>query len=305
MDNNIDKSVDEEEAVDWAQPDQTVGDEEEDELLPNGLPKNYNSLTKPGDPDGNDPANPVRVYADGVFDMFHVGHAKVLEQAKKLFKHVHLVVGVCSDEDVERFKGKYVMHLEERTDMVRHCKWTDDVISPAPWIIDIDFLKANNVHYVAHDDLPYVSAGSEDVYYDVKKAGYFRATQRTEGISTSDIINRILKDKDYYMERNLLRGHSSKEIGVSTPRLIKIKAKQQWKGFKQMIDPDNIKKLTAEIRFKRNVYDHAMGLLRAAENKTDEVYHKVVREVKKKKIEVQEKSYIKGIIDSIIQYWTG
>jgi FAD synthase len=30
-------------------------------------------------PDGNDPTNPVRVYADGVFDMYHIGHAKVLE----------------------------------------------------------------------------------------------------------------------------------------------------------------------------------------------------------------------------------
>ena len=63
-------------------------EEEENELeypedhpiyLSNGLPRNYASMTKPGDPDGTDPANPVVIYADGCFDMYHLGHAKVFE----------------------------------------------------------------------------------------------------------------------------------------------------------------------------------------------------------------------------------
>ena len=49
-----------------------------------------------------------------------------------------------------------------------------------------------------------------DIYAPIKKLGKFKATQRTDGISTSDLLNRIMEDRDDYILRNLKRGYSRK-----------------------------------------------------------------------------------------------
>ena len=72
---------------------------------------------------------------------------------------MHLIVGVSGDEETIRKKGKIVMSQQERCDILRHCKWVDEIICPCPWVISLDFLNKNNIDYVAHDDLPYGSVG--------------------------------------------------------------------------------------------------------------------------------------------------
>lgn len=162
-------------------------------------------------------SKPVRVYADGIYDLFHFGHARALEQAKKSFPNTYLLVGCCNDEITHKFKGKTVMTEEERYESLRHCKWVDEVIPDAPWVVTKEFLDKHNIDFVAHDALPYAdtSGAGNDVYEFVKAIGKFKETKRTEGISTSDIIMRIVKDYNQYVMRNLDRGYSRKDLGVS------------------------------------------------------------------------------------------
>lgn len=179
-------------------------------------PVRYEPLPSPSKDDAASD-RPLRVYADGIYDLFHFGHARSLEQAKKSFPNVYLLVGCCSDALTHKHKGKTVMNEAERYESLRHCKWVDEVVQDAPWVITEEFLDKHNIDFVAHDALPYADASGagQDVYEFVKKAGKFKETKRTDGVSTSDLIMRIVKDYNEYVMRNLTRGYTRKDLNVS------------------------------------------------------------------------------------------
>ncbi|ORY22133.1 hypothetical protein BCR39DRAFT_552231 [Naematelia encephala] len=158
----------------------------------------------------------VRVYADGVYDLFHFGHALQLRQAKLSFPKVHLLVGVCSDALCEDHKSAPAMTHAERCESVRHCRWADEVLPDAPWVVDQAWLEKHDIDYIAHDELVYPSKTHDDVYAFAKSQGKFWVFQPSPpprhthtAISTSDLLERIVRGyRDGFFDSKLEKnGH--------------------------------------------------------------------------------------------------
>ncbi len=64
-------------------------------------------------------------YTQGVFDLFHIGHLNLLNNAKKQCEY--LIVGVNADELVENYKGIMPnIQQQERLTIVQNIKAVDD-----------------------------------------------------------------------------------------------------------------------------------------------------------------------------------
>lgn len=136
----------------------------------------------------------IRVYMDGCFDLMHYGHANALRQAKALGDE--LVVGVVSDEEIVANKGPPVLSMEERLALVSGLKWVDEVIANAPYAITEQFMNRlfndHKIDYIIHGDDPCLLPDGTDAYALAKRAGRYKQIKRTEGVSSTDIVGRIL-----------------------------------------------------------------------------------------------------------------
>ncbi|KAL4419461.1 hypothetical protein ABPG77_003574 [Micractinium sp. CCAP 211/92] len=137
---------------------------------------------------------PVRVYLDGCFDLMHYGHANALRQAKALGDE--LVVGLVPDREILRCKGPPILKDEERLKLVQSVKWVDEVLTDVPYDLTPEFLHElftkHRIDYVLHGDDPCLLPDGTDAYAHAKKLGRFKMIKRTEGVSTTDIVGRML-----------------------------------------------------------------------------------------------------------------
>ncbi|XP_073066857.1 ethanolamine-phosphate cytidylyltransferase-like [Primulina eburnea] len=163
----------------------------------------------------------VRVYMDGCFDLMHYGHANALRQAKELGDE--LVVGVVSDEEIIANKGPPVLSMQERLALVSGLKWVGEVIADAPYAITEEFMNRlfneHRIDYIIHGDDPCTLPDGTDAYALAKKAGRYKQIKRTEGVSSTDIVGRILsymKDVDA-KKAGLESGHSGEFENLSSP----------------------------------------------------------------------------------------
>jgi cytidyltransferase-like protein len=131
----------------------------------------------------------TRVYVDIVGDLFHAGHIAFFQKAKALGDY--LIVGVLADESVEEYKRMPVLKLAERVKVIEACSLVDEVVVAPPLRLTEEMIRELKIDFVVHGD-DFNQDLLEDQYGPALKAGIFRTVPYTTGISTTEIIRRIV-----------------------------------------------------------------------------------------------------------------
>ncbi|KAG6049915.1 hypothetical protein E4U39_005258 [Claviceps sp. Clav50 group G5] len=150
------------------------------------------SASKEGQPQGGAAPELLegRIWVDGCWDFFHHGHAGAMVQARQLGDELY--VGVHSDEDILANKGPTVMNLDERLAASDACRWVTKSVGHAPYVTELDYISQYGCKYVVHGDDITSDSDGNDCYRFVKQAGRFKVVKRSPGISTTDLVGRML-----------------------------------------------------------------------------------------------------------------
>lgn len=132
----------------------------------------------------------VRVYIDGVFDLFHRGH---IESIKKCLRFGdEIIVGVVSDKDCLSYKRSPIFNENDRVEIIKNIKFVKEVIFPCPLIVTKDFITKNSIDIIVHgfsDDSDFEK--QKEFFKEPIELGIFKRIDYYDKISTTDLIKKI------------------------------------------------------------------------------------------------------------------
>lgn len=139
-----------------------------------------------------------RVITYGTFDLFHVGHVRLLKRLRGLGDE--LIVGLSTDEFNEKKGKRCVIPYDERREVLLSCRYVGHVFPEREWEQKIDdIVKYGADVFAMGDDW----SGKFDFLQDKLDVIYL---PRTEGISTTEIkqiVSAFNKEKIYAVKNML------------------------------------------------------------------------------------------------------
>ena len=136
-------------------------------------------------------------YTSGVFDLFHVGHLNILNQAKSLCDK--LIVAVSTDELVMYKFKKAVIPFEERIEIVNSIKCVD-VTVPQLSMDKVDAWKRYKFDVLIVGDDWDQTEKWEKIELDLEKRGarviYIPYTKRTSSTMINSVLNDLRKSSN-------------------------------------------------------------------------------------------------------------
>jgi ethanolamine-phosphate cytidylyltransferase len=154
------------------------------------------------------PKKKIRGLVDGVYDLTHFGHFNMLRQAQLLCDEV--IVAINGDEHVVNLKGPVIMNQFERKKILDSCKFVKEVYIDPRYNLEVEDLDKYNVDFIIHGDDIVIDENGENAYSKFEKVGRLRICKRTTGISTTDIVSKLLNIKNSLFEENLILQHKNK-----------------------------------------------------------------------------------------------
>lgn len=131
-------------------------------------------------------------YTTGVYDLFHIGHVRLLSHAKSLCDK--LIVGVTSDELVSYKNKKSVIPFQERIEIVSACKYVDLAVEQVS-MNKLEAYKRYKFDVMFVGDDWYKTDKWEDIEFEMKQLGvrtiYFPYTKTTSSTLINDTLLKL------------------------------------------------------------------------------------------------------------------